>query len=175
VPAVFFWSGTIEPKIISEGIFSLMDIFPTAAALAGGKEPDSYGLNGVNILPVLQGESLNYRPRQSYFYYSLTSLQAVRMDNWKLVLPREKNSPYLLWLGKYMDRVEKPMLFNLKLDASEQNDLANERPDLVAKMLLEVEKAREEFGDYNRIGTASRFFDLGPKRPKTYFPTHGQP
>ena len=134
-----------------------MDIFPTAAALAGGKEPDSYGLNGVNILPVLQGESLNYRPRQSYFYYSLTSLQAVRMDNWKLVLPREKNSPYLLWLGKYMDRVEKPMLFNLKLDASEQNDLANERPDLVAKMLLEVEKAREEFGDYNRIGTTSRF------------------
>ena len=55
------------------------------------------------------------------------------MDNWKLVLPERKNSPYLLLLGKYMDRVEKPMLFNLKLDASEQNDLANERPDLVAK------------------------------------------
>ena len=53
----------------------------------------------------------------------------------------------------------------------EQNDLANERPDLVAKMLLEVEKGREEFGDYNRIGTASRFFDLGPKRPNTYFLT----
>ena len=175
VPAVFYWSGIIEPKIISEGIFSLMDIFPTLAALAGGNEPDSYRLNGVNILPVLIGEDLDYRPRHSYFYYSLTSLQAVRIDNWKLVLPRQKNSPYLLWLGKYMDRVEKPMLFNLKLDVSEQNDRANERPDLVAKMLLEVEKGREEFGDYNRIGTTSRFFDLGPKRPKTYFPTHGQP
>ena len=74
-----------------------------------------------------------------------------------------------------MDRVEKPMLFNLKLDASEQNDLATERPDLVAKMLLEVERGREEFGDYNRIGTSSRFFDPGPKRPKTYFLTHRQP
>ena len=175
VPAVFYWSGTIQPRTISEGIFSLMDIFPTAAALAGGNAPDSYGLNGVNILPALKGEDLDYRPRQSYFYYSLTSLQAVRMDNWKLVLPRAKNSPHLLWLGKYMDRVEKPMLFNLKLDASEQNDLATERPDLVAKMLLEVERGREEFGDYNRIGTSSRFFDPGPKRPKTYFLTHRQP
>ena len=55
--------------------------YPILAALAGGNEPDSYRLNGVNILPVLIGEDLDYRPRHSYFYYSLTSLQAVRIDN----------------------------------------------------------------------------------------------
>ena len=107
--------------------------------------------------------------RASYFYYSLTSLQAVRLDEWKLVLPRKKNSPYLLWLGKYSDTVDKPMLFNLKSDVREQNDLSSERPDLVAKMLAEAERAREQFGDYNRIGTSSRFFDPGPKRPNIYF------
>ena len=174
VPAIFSWPGTLTPKTISEGFFTLMDIFPTVAALAGGDGPEGYTLDGVNILPLLLNDESEYRPRPSYFYYSLTSLQAVRMDHWKLVLPRKKNSPYLLWLGKYMDTVDNPMLFNLKLDVSEQNDLSSKRQDIVAKMLLEAKRAREQFGDYNQIGTSSRFFDPGPKRPYTYFPGNGK-
>ena len=169
VPAIFYWSGAIPSKTIREGVFSLMDIFPTVAALAGGTGPESYRLNGANILPLLLSDGNDYGTSSSYFYYSLTSLQAVRLDEWKLVLPRTKNSPYLLWLGKYSDTVDKPMLFNLKSDVREQNDLSSERPDLVAKMLAEAERARKQFGDYNQIGTSSRFFDPGPKRPNTYF------
>ena len=169
VPAIFYWSGAIPSKTIRDGVFSLMDIFPTVAALAGGTGPESYRLNGANILPLLLSDGNDYGTSSSYFYYSLTSLQAVRLDEWKLVLPRIKNSPYLLWLGKYSDTVDKPMLFNLKSDVREQNDLSSERPDLVAKLLAEAERAREQFGDYNRIGTSSRFFDPGPKRPNTYF------
>ena len=36
--------------------------------------------------------------------------------------------------------------------------------------MQDAENAREELGDYNRIGTGARFFDDGEKRPLTFFP-----
>ena len=37
--------------------------------MAGGNEPDSYDLNGVNILPVLQGDDLDYKPSKLFLLF----------------------------------------------------------------------------------------------------------
>jgi arylsulfatase len=109
-------------------------------------------------------------PHSNFYYYSLTHLQAVRAGRWKLVLPRQANSPYTLWIGRYTDSVEQPLLFDLQNDIGEQNDLAGEYPDIVRKLMQDADKARQELGDYNKIGTGARFFDDGEKRPLTFFP-----
>ena len=69
-----------------------------------------------------------------------------------------------------MEAVKKPLLFDLHNDIAEQHDLSDERPDVVAILMTEIEWARSELGDYNQIGSGARFFDPGPKRQFTYFP-----
>jgi hypothetical protein len=94
----------------------------------------------------------------------------VRAGRWKLVLPRQSNSPYNLWISRFTDSVEKPLLFDLQNDIGEQYDLAGEYPEIVRQLMQDADKAREELGDYNKIGTGARFFDDGEKRPLTFFP-----
>ena len=147
-----------------------MDLFPTFMKLAGGRLPEDRVIDGKDISPLMFDQPGARSPHQSFYYYSLTKLQAVRAGRWKLVLPRQADSPHMLWLGKYMDTVEKPLLFDLEADIGEQHDLSAERPDVVTALMNEVERGRSELGDYNRIGSGARFFDQGPKRPRTYFP-----
>jgi hypothetical protein len=47
----------------------------------------------------------------------------------------------------------------------EKHDLADKHPDIVARLTKYVETAREELGDYDKIGKAARFFDPGAPRP----------
>ena len=147
-----------------------MDIYPTLAALAGARLPAGIVFDGADISPILFDRPGAKSPYAGYFYYSLTQLQAVRSGRWKLVLPRQANSPYTSWLGRYTDAVEQPLLFDLQEDVGEQVDLAGEHPDIVRKLMQEADRARAELGDYNRIGTGARFFDEGEKRPATFFP-----
>lgn len=170
VPAIMQWPGKIPPGVVSQEIASTMDLFPTFMELAGGKIPDDLVIDGKSISPLLFDKPGASSPHESFYYYSLTKLQAVRVGRWKLVLPRKADSPHMLWLGKYMDTVDRPMLFDLEADISEQHDLSGDRPDKVDALMVEVERARLELGDYNRIGSGARFFDQGPKRPNTYFP-----
>ena len=97
-------------------------------------------------------------------------MQAVRSGEWKLILPRKNDSGKLLWLGKYVDTVDRAMLVNLRWDISEKQNLADQYPKILASLMDEAHKARKELGDYNIIGPGSRFFDTGPIRPKTFFP-----
>jgi arylsulfatase len=147
-----------------------MDLYPTLAALAGAELPTGVAFDGKDISSILFDRPGAKSPHASFYYYSLTHLQAVRAGRWKLVLPRQANSPYTLWVGRYTDAVEQPLLFDLQNDISEQNDLAAEHPDIARKLMQDADKARRELGDYNRIGTGARFFDDGEKRPLTFFP-----
>jgi arylsulfatase A-like enzyme len=170
VPAIMHWPDSIPKGVVSREIVSIMDLYPTLTGLANAELPVDLNIDGKNILPLIFNQPGARSPHKSYFYYALSKLQAVRMDRWKLVLPRSADSPHMLWLGKYMDTVKQPMLFDLHTDIAEQHDLSDENPDVVATLMKEIEWARSELGDYNRIGTGARFFDDGPKRPHTYFP-----
>ena len=61
--------------------------------------------------------------------------------------------------------IRTPLLYDLEADLSERTDVAVDHPDVVESLLALAEQAREEIGDYNRIGREARFFDSGPKRP----------
>ena len=170
VPAIARWPGRIPKSTLSDALVTSMDLFPTLVSLAGAQLPGGVTFDGKDIGPILFDHPGAKSPHANFYYYSLTHLQAVRAGRWKLVLPRQANSPYTLWIGRYTDAVEKPMLFDLENDPGEQNDLAGQYPDIVSKLMQDADKARQELGDVNRIGTAARFFDDGEKRPLTYFP-----
>ena len=173
VPAIMRWPGNIPVAAVSDDLVTIMDLYPTLTALAGAELPAGVEFDGADVSPILFGQQEAKSPYVSYLYYSLTQLQAVRAGRWKLVLPRQADGPYTLWLGRYTDAVDKPLLFDLQEDPGEQADLAEEHPDIVDKLMREADRAREELGDYNRIGSGARFYDDGEKRPVTFFPDGG--
>ena len=169
VPAIMRWPGKIPESTVSDALVTIMDLYPTLVALAGA-HTRGIDIDGADISPILFNHPEAESPYTYYYYYSLTQLQAVRAGRWKLIFPRQANTPYIMWLGRYTDAVEKPLLFDLQEDPGEQLDLAGEHPDIVRKLMLAADQARAELGDYNRIGSGARFFDEGKKRPVTLFP-----
>ncbi|MDA0978769.1 MAG: sulfatase-like hydrolase/transferase, partial [Proteobacteria bacterium] len=169
VPAIWRWPGVIPKNQHQHELTTLMDIYPTLAHLAGAELPDRT-IDGYNILPLLKDEAAAVSPYDVYYYHMLSQLQAVRKNDWKLVLPRRENSPHLRWLGRYMDTVSAPQLYDLASDPGETRNIADKHPDVVKALLAEADKGRQVLGDINRIGAGARFFDNGPPRPETYFP-----
>ena len=169
VPAIMSWPGSIPESTVSDALVTSMDLFPTLAALAGAQLPVGVTLDGKDISSILFQHPGAKSPHSNFYYYSLTHLQAVRSGRWKLIFPREANSPYTLWIGRYTDSVERPLLFDLHNDLGEQNDLSTEYPEIVRQLTADAQNARRELGDYNQIGTGARFFDDGEKRPLTFF------
>ena len=103
-------------------------------------------------------------PRDNYLYYTGCLLTGVREGRWKLVLPRPANPPGTGWWGRMIEAIEKPQLFDLDSDPGETENLAGMRPEIVARLMTYIEKARVELGDIDTTGTGARFFDPGPRR-----------
>ena len=87
-----------------------LDLFPTFAAMASAKLPDLW-LDGLNILPLLKGESGS--PHEA-LHWAWQDERIIRQDQWKLI--QEKDSVRLYDL------------------VAEQNELAQQHPEVVEKL-----------------------------------------
>lgn len=119
VPFMLKWDGVFPTGKVYEQPITSLDIFPTAAALAGAKE--NIKLDGVNLMPYLTGEK-NERPHEE-FYWRQGKRTALRLGDWKLVsMQRHKNQP--IW-----------ELYNIAEDISEEHDLAQVHPQKLADLM----------------------------------------
>ncbi|WP_145171489.1 sulfatase [Gimesia aquarii] len=163
VPCIVRWPGKISPGRESDEVLTTMDLLPTFAAFAKAKTPKELILDGFDASEFLLGKTDN-SPRDEYFYYCGCLLTGVRVGEWKLVLPREKNPPGTGWWGRMIEAVVKTQLFNLDKDPGESNDIARQHPDVVQRLMQRIQHARQELGDIDRSGRGARFFDEGPRR-----------
>jgi len=133
VPAIFWWPGTIEPKIVTD-IGSSLDIFPTVSFLAGVDVQDDRVVDGVNLTPVLLGEGES--SRKEMLFYRGATLYAARKGDFKAHFIIE--GAY----GQFEEKqvLETPLLFDLREDPGEKYNVAHEHPEI----LREIEKMVEE-------------------------------
>ncbi|MFI3331727.1 MAG: hypothetical protein R3Y38_07990 [Rikenellaceae bacterium] len=115
-------------------------------------------------MDVFTNPQVIHRPDRVYYYYNYSNLQAVRKNKWKLVLPRPEHAQWTISKNMYNNGVKKIELYDLENDVEEKFDVAAKHPDVIKDIMIEVEKARKELGDYNIIGERVRFFDEGPRR-----------
>lgn len=101
---------------------SLLDVFSTAAAVAGVSLPADKEYDGVNLLPYLNNQSQGH-PHETLFWRSGYS-KAVRKGDYKLYI-NERNG--------------KQLLFNLANDRSETKDLCKEQPEKVRELLAALQ------------------------------------
>lgn len=151
VPCVVRWPAKIPAGSSSGAITSTLDLLPTAAALSGAKVQADPTIDGKNILPILLGKT-DKHPREAFYYYQMDQLQAVRSGDWKLFVPMESKKKN--W-GKPEGQTELK-LFNLIHDVHEDSNLADKKPEVVKRLLVLAERAREDLGDVNRSGNGQR-------------------
>ena len=116
VPMIVRWPGVVAAGSTSEEIVSSVDLYPTFLAAAGTQTPTDLTLDGINIMPALQGEAQSDRPIFFHYphYHHSTPAGAVRMGDYKLVE----------FFGD--DRIE---LYNLANDIGESVNLEQELPE----------------------------------------------
>ena len=126
------WPGRIKAGSTNGQVWAFWDFLPTAAELAGVKPPKD--IDGISMLPTLLG--LPQTNRHEFLYWEFHERgfqQAARMGDWKLVKPGT-NTP-----------VE---LYNLRTDLGEKENIADQHPDLVARIEEYLKTARTDSKDW---------------------------
>lgn len=118
VPAIFRWPGRLPAGATSAQTGITMDLTASILAATNTPVPAEARLEGVNLLPIFEGRA-PVIDRTLFWRINVETRQqrAVRSGDWKLLIDGDDL-----------------LLFNLKTDIGERNDLAAVRPDLVAKL-----------------------------------------
>ncbi len=112
VPFFISWPEKISKGKTFQGLSSSLDIFPTAIAAAGMIENSTYGLDGINLLPFLDGIK-NGNPHEQLAWRK-DAAAAIRFNQYKLIRVRG--------LG---DR-----LYDISKDLGETKDLQFIKPEM---------------------------------------------
>lgn len=171
VPFVIRAPGKVPAGKTNDLVTATIDLMPTIAKLAGAKLPTDRVLDGLDISNIWHGTQNELdRP---YYYYKHSLLRGVRKGDWKLMLKHEEGSENFAakWQNHVAKKDSQPLtthhLFNLKDDIGETTDLSSQNPEKLAELLKLAEWARNDIGDYDRIGKNARFFDDALNRLET--------
>jgi arylsulfatase A-like enzyme len=138
VPCIIRWPGNVQAGRISHAIFSSVDLLPTFATLAGYEVPTDRTIDGVDQTDLLLGISEEGN-RDHLYYFSNDNLHGVRQGKWKLLLPDRKGyRNYVNDLGT--DGIE---LYDLKTDIGETANIAEEHPEIVARLRILAQQLPE--------------------------------
>lgn len=117
VPFMVQWKGQLPAgKTYSKPVIAL-DIFPTALAAAGVTPPATPALDGVNLLPYLEGKRTG-DPHDT-LYWRFGPQAALRHGNSKIL--KQANGPW--------------QLYDLAADIGEKTNLAKEKPEQLAELV----------------------------------------
>jgi arylsulfatase A-like enzyme len=137
VPMIARWPGKIEAGSETDHPSAFWDFLPTACDIAEIQTPGD--VDGISFLPVMLGDQL---PAHDHLYWEFApqgGKQAVRMGRWKGVRVN------------VTENHDAPLeLYDLQNDIGEKNNVADEHPDIVKKMLQIMREDRIE-SEYYRL------------------------
>jgi arylsulfatase A len=130
VPCLMRWTGHLPTGKVSGQMAITMDLTATALAMAGAKPPRA--LDGINLLPILQGKAA---PVTRTFFWRINqpgiAQKAVRAGKWK-----------------YFQEGENELLFDLSLDIGERTDLYYQNPEIAKTLRLQMQQWEQEVGNH---------------------------
>ena len=128
VPFVVSWPGHLKPGVCESPVIQL-DLHATALAVAGIAPEAEWRLEGVDLLPFLDGTKSGL-PHDKLFW-RFGEQMAVRAGDFKLVR-YDLNADTRT--GRRNQGVTLPMLYNLREDIGETKDLAADMPGKVQEL-----------------------------------------
>lgn len=127
VPMIAYWPGNIKANSTSNHISAFWDFLPTVCEMAQIETPKN--LDGISFLPELLGEKQQKHEHLYWEFMEQGGKQAVRLGDWKgirLKMSKNANAPL--------------ELYNLSTDIGEENNIANQYPEIVEKIVEIMEK-----------------------------------
>ena len=128
VPFMVSWPSHLKPGVYSQPAIQL-DLTATALAAAGLQPGPDWKLEGVNLLPFLQGEKTG--ALHDALYWRFGRQMAIRAGDYKLVR-YDSNADTLT--GTRNQPVTAAKLYNLATDIGETNDLAAAMPEKLKEL-----------------------------------------
>ena len=126
VPTLLRWPARLQPQVQTQ-VTATMDWLPTLLAAAQAPVDGQYPSDGVNLLPVLQGQQ-PVHPRQLFWRYKSQSQRALRDGDWK-----------------YLKINEHEFLFHVVDDPRERANLRERQPEVFARLKAAWELRNQDF------------------------------
>jgi len=124
VPFIAKWPARLPAGKTYQQAVHHMDLMPTIAAAANAALPTDRKIDGVDLLPFILGER-SEPPHRTLFWRS-GHHQSVLHEDWKLIRANQPEQP--------PGTPQKKFLFHLAADPTEQENLAEQRPEKVAEL-----------------------------------------
>lgn len=131
VPMIAVWDGKIVAGTRTDHISAFWDVFPTVAEMTGISTPEN--LDGISFLPILLGKT---QPQHNYLYWEFHEKggrKAIRKGDWKLVQ-----------YDVFDPNKTTTELYNLSADIGEENNVADQNPELVRELIELMNSSRTE-------------------------------
>jgi arylsulfatase A-like enzyme len=116
VPMIARWPGRLPAGRVSRQVGITMDLTASILAATGTPAPAEARFEGVNLLPMLEGRAPELE-RTVFWRITPRQQRAVRQGDWKLLVD-----------GGHV------LLFNVREDIGERNDLAQRRQDIARRL-----------------------------------------
>jgi len=152
MPCLMRWPGHIPAETVCREPAMTIDVLPTLAKLAGADLP-RHKIDGLDIWPLVSGQPGAKSPHQAYYFYWNNELQAIRSGRWKLHFPHsyitlgEKSGGNEGRPVTYGQAKTPLVLYDLEKDPGENKNVAQEQPEIVARLKQLAEEARADLGD----------------------------
>ena len=138
VPAIIRWPGRIAAGRVSGQVGITMDLTASILAATGTPVPAEARLEGIDLLPVLEGRVPEIERTLFWRVIAPSQQRAVRSGDWKLLFDGPR-----------------PMLFNVRTDLGERNNMIGQRTD-IARRLRSLLAAWQRDVDGEAKGTTPR-------------------
>lgn len=155
IPLVVSWAKLKKPGRTCEAPVTSIDLYPTLLEMAGIQPPKGQVLDGISLVPVLDGAASLQRSKLFWHFPcyvgKATPSSALRDGDFKLVT--------------FFEEGGRRELYNLRTDPHEEHDIAGKMPDKTASLYLTLKAWQLETGAAIPI-TANPHYDPQAERPR---------
>lgn len=132
VPFIMSYPAKLRKGMVDDFVVSTLDLYPTFCALAGVKPPESNAVDGIDLMPHLEGRMAGPRPGNLYWADGGHRIKGgrVRSGHWKLHVEHKRD----------YTKTKVPALYNLAEDIGETTDVASANPEVTARLLAEYQE-----------------------------------
>jgi len=124
VPCILVWPAKIKKPMVTDYCAVTTDYFPTVLDAIGAKLPDDREYDGISLMPLIEGK-VTERHKPIGFYCN--GMEAWTTQRYKIVHEVNKKSR-LKW-----------ELYDLVKDPFEENNIADQMPEVVSRMSIEFD------------------------------------
>jgi len=142
VPCLIRGPG-VPANSVCEELTGTIDVLPTIAAITNSTLPTSNKIDGFDVSGLWMGTAAGKKRNEFVHYTSRGDVEGLRQNDWKLLVKKQSaaRNP-----KRNKANVKKPrfLLFNLREDVGEKNNLADQHPEIVKRLQNRMQEIDKE-------------------------------